>query len=176
MSRADRQTGSPRNQRVLSSLLTSGAHKEAPQRGGSGASWTVERIPGGFKVETLDQYPIASLSPRLRRSNLPYLGAVSIPLSQVGCYVCPCDMRILPSVLCSASLGQGDTDRSDCALPRSARAAQGMVAVRTAAITLVAYWALFMPGSTIEVTGVLLALASVRLFHSLGRTWSSSTS
>jgi hypothetical protein len=135
--------------------------------------WTVERIPGGFKVETLDQYPIASLSPRLRRSNLPYLGAVSIPLSQVGCYVCPCDMRILPSVLCSASLGQGDPDRSDCALPRSARAAQGMVEVRTAAITLVAYWALFMPGSD----GGDRRAPGARIRPSisfLGRTWSSS--
>jgi hypothetical protein len=39
-----------------------------------------------------------------------------------------------------------------------------MVEVRAAAITLVAYWALFIPGSTMEVTGVLLALASVIYF------------
>ena len=81
-------------------------------------------------LETLDQYPIASLSPRLRRSNLPYLGAVSIgltaiALSQVHRDVCPCvDMRVLPSSAPRASLGQGDPDRSDCALPRLARVAR----------------------------------------------------
>jgi hypothetical protein len=143
-----------------------GAHSVSSQSSASLCFLSVSRA-GRHTIhwlEALDQHPIASLSPRLRRSNLPYLGAVSIPLSQVGRYVCPCDMRILPSVSWSASLGQGDPDRSDCALPRSARAAQGMVEVRAAAITLVAYWALFIPGSTMEVTGVLLALASVIYF------------
>ena len=52
------------------------------------------------RLAALDQYPIASLSPRLRRINLPYLGAVSIgftaiPLSQVRRDICPCvDMRV----------------------------------------------------------------------------------
>lgn len=81
-------------------------------------------------LETLDQYPIASLSPRLRRTNLPYLGAVSIGFTDIPRQVrrdnCPCiDMRDLPSGACNASLEPGDPNRSDCALSRSARAARG---------------------------------------------------